>query len=65
MWAAQGARICSSLFREFKSSLVWDFELFWEFVFSCEFGELRKIYISKSVKFMSSGKPAGSEIAAW
>ena len=33
MGVGQGAEVWSSLFRGFRSSLVWEFEFFWEFVF--------------------------------
>jgi len=45
-WGWQGGRKLSFFlfFYEFESSLVWEFKLFWEFIFGGEFAKFSKIH---------------------
>jgi len=58
MWVGWGAGILflNPLFREFESSLVWEFELFWEFRFFWE--EFCKVH--KTREFGFRGRCSGS-----
>jgi len=52
-----GTGICSSVFHKFKSSLVWEFELYWEFGFLEEF--------RKNFQLLGSAITAQGLIANW